>query len=632
MKRRWASIARGIALMTAFGQVLVGPAAVNWLSAEQVRTAGLSPTTLQSTRTDDLPATILEGPVSAVGIALARADVALARSLITPSLLRGDVSERLVIDVLLREHLVTNGDWRMIRPRLGSQGIDGVLIKFDDRGNPRQLMVAETKYNTARLGMTKDGLQMSRQWRNTRLKALAGRYLRLGEQLAGGNLIEGSAPRSLSPHERLDIPLPQGRNAVAWREGNGPWHLDLDGGARENFPAQVQKLSTFLNGTADGRITYRSLVFEAKPTGERLVVVVRNASTIDAGARALAQLPEINRFEIPLTGSQGLPAYGITQNEIARSLSRKLPNLPEEDLEAFAATLSQESNLLGEADGSTMGNGITGRVFHTSIASGVLVAALDPIVTVIFQRLTTGMWRIENPTMMAESTALVFGSSTIGVAAGQTTVLVLTRNSVLNQFATRCTGELGLSSTTVFANASGEFVGGSVASILYPFVAYELGWMDAQSARRSGIAGIAGSAAVAATWAGTMSLIAAYGTASTGVAISSLSGAAAGSASLAWLGGGSLAAGGGGIAVGSIVATGGLALIAIGVTGGVVYCFHYYDQSREIKRIQLMIQALKAQNDFPNGLSWSARKVDTRVATSECVERISQQCLDFPAI
>lgn len=284
MKRRWASIARGIALMTAFGQVLVGPAAVNWLSAEQVRTAGLSPTTLQSTRTDDLPATILEGPVSAVGIALARADVALARSLITPSLLRGDVSERLVIDVLLREHLVTNGDWRMIRPCLGSQGIDGVLIKFDDRGNPRQLMVAETKYNTARLGMTKDGLQMSRQWRNTRLKALAGRYLRLGEQLAGGNLIEGSAPRSLSPHERLDIPLPQGRNAVAWREGNGPWHLDLDGGARENFPAQVQKLSTFLNGTADGRITYRSLVFEAKPTGERLVVVVRNASTIDAGA------------------------------------------------------------------------------------------------------------------------------------------------------------------------------------------------------------------------------------------------------------------------------------------------------------------------------------------------------------
>jgi len=205
--------------------------------------------------------------------------------------------------------------------------------------------------------------------------------------------------------------------------------------------------------------------------------------------------------------------------------------------------------------------------------------------------------------MMAESAALVFGSSAIGVAAGQTTVLVLTRNSVLNQFATRCTGELGLSSTTVFTNASGEFVGGSVASILYPFVAYELGWMDAQTARRSGIAGVAGSAAVAATWVGTRSLIAAYGTASTGVAISSLSGAAAGSASLAWLGGGSLAAGGGGIAVGSIVATGGLALIAIGVTGGVVYCFHYYDQSREIKRIQLMIQALKAQNDFPSGLS-----------------------------
>jgi hypothetical protein len=48
-------------------------------------------------------------------------------------------------------------------------------------------------------------------------------------------------------------------------------------------------------------------------------------------------------------------------------------------------------------------------------------------------------------------------------------------------------------------------------------------------------------------------LVGLFGTASTGTAISGLSGAAAWNATLAWLGGGSLAAGGGGMALGSLV-------------------------------------------------------------------------------
>lgn len=76
--------------------------------------------------------------------------------------------------------------------------------------------------------------------------------------------------------------------------------------------------------------------------------------------------------------------------------------------------------------------------------------------------------------------------------------------------------------------------------------------MDA--AINSGIgaaAGVAGGAAVAslaptaAMWVATT-----FGTASTGTAISALSGAAATNAALAWLGGGALAAGGGGMAAG----------------------------------------------------------------------------------
>ncbi|WP_250287278.1 hypothetical protein [Frankia sp. CiP1_Cm_nod2] len=63
----------------------------------------------------------------------------------------------------------------------------------------------------------------------------------------------------------------------------------------------------------------------------------------------------------------------------------------------------------------------------------------------------------------------------------------------------------------------------------------------------------AGAAAGAGAGAATFAAVGALATASTGTAISGLSGAAATSAILAWLGGGSLAAGGGGVAAGTTV-------------------------------------------------------------------------------
>lgn len=78
---------------------------------------------------------------------------------------------------------------------------------------------------------------------------------------------------------------------------------------------------------------------------------------------------------------------------------------------------------------------------------------------------------------------------------------------------------------------------------------------ELKSAKRSAVgagAGVAGGMAVAslapsaAMWIATT-----FGTASTGTAISALSGAAATNAALAWLGGGALATGGGGITAGS---------------------------------------------------------------------------------
>jgi len=67
--------------------------------------------------------------------------------------------------------------------------------------------------------------------------------------------------------------------------------------------------------------------------------------------------------------------------------------------------------------------------------------------------------------------------------------------------------------------------------------------------------GIAGASAAAAAPQVALMGVSAFASASTGTAISTLSGAAATNATMAWLGGGSIAAGGGGIAAGQAVLT-----------------------------------------------------------------------------
>ena len=94
-------------------------------------------------------------------------------------------------------------------------------------------------------------------------------------------------------------------------------------------------------------------------------------------------------------------------------------------------------------------------------------------------------------------------------------------------------------------------------------------WESASIQATEVLGGLYSSGAVGvSTAAGVYGLVSTLGTASTGTAIGTLSGAAAKSATLAWLGGGSLAAGGGGVAAGTIVFGGliaGPAVLAVGV-------------------------------------------------------------------
>jgi hypothetical protein len=89
--------------------------------------------------------------------------------------------------------------------------------------------------------------------------------------------------------------------------------------------------------------------------------------------------------------------------------------------------------------------------------------------------------------------------------------------------------------------------------------------------KKAAIAGGSGAAVGGGVATGSLAAVGAFGTASTGTAISTLSGAAATNATLAWFGGGAVAAGGWGITWGTVVLTGGSTLIALGAAYG-LYC------------------------------------------------------------
>lgn len=130
----------------------------------------------------------------------------------------------------------------------------------------------------------------------------------------------------------------------------------------------------------------------------------------------------------------------------------------------------------------------------------------------------------------------------------------------------------------------------------------------------------------------TTSAVMAFGAASTGTAISSLSGAAATNATLAWLGGGSLAAGGGGMAAGTAVlgtttatTTGVFALAAAGLVASAYYSKKYTEATAYLEEVKKARAKAK--------LGWAAmeainqRAIELESVMKRLCERINDKLL-----
>lgn len=135
---------------------------------------------------------------------------------------------------------------------------------------------------------------------------------------------------------------------------------------------------------------------------------------------------------------------------------------------------------------------------------------------------------------------------------------------------------------------------------------------------------------IAATPAIVTSTITAWCAASTGTAISTLSGAAAKSAVLAWLGGGSIAAGGGGMAAGTIVLgaiTGGVAVGAAVISIGSLCSAFYSRKLTEATKYLAAVQEweVKIKQSWVALEAMQKRIAEIKAITIELEKRTSEQ-------
>lgn len=504
---------------------------------------------------------------SAVATTLARADLALAKSLINPKHFSGDLGESVAEKVFVKEVLSKSrsGVWRSIVPRSGRQGLDHLFIKTDKNGMPRDLIVGESKYNKSMLGMTRDGIQTSKPYTAKRLSGLASRYRHVA-------LEDSFEFRSdpLNPNRRISVVLKDGKEVSFWKTSSTDekWKFT---GSRSQL-AEAKKLASayadFIGGAAEGKTAYRSRIFHVTPHGANLRVDIHDARGVERVGK-IEELKMTGSFEV----KDAMLKSQSAKIEIARTLQSKL-GMTDAEAKKLATRVCQSyssQKLMTESNFST------GVLVKSGAATGVAVA-LDTIT----QFALSG--EIDFKQLGLSAGSVFVGTTTGQFVHAATLSLPPLRNSV-NVLA-RVTRIPAAAISTGMAG----FSGGLAATAVLSYGAYFLGAMDLESANRSMISGTVGAGAGALASAGIMGLVSACGTAGTGVAISSLSGAAATNASLAFLGGGTLAAGGGGVALGTVV-LGGAALAASVVAALVVdQCFEMKKDSDECERIKALAE------------------------------------------
>lgn len=509
-----------------------------------------------------------------VGASLARAEESMCRSMVNYSHVRGAFGEEVMDRVALGSR--RGGGWQTISLSPKSQGIDGIYIKRDGIGNPRGLLVGEAKFGSSRLGMTMDGRQLSPTWIAPRLSYEASRYQHAGSSTS----VEFRArPNGLAENpDVVKVRLPNERDGYFWRSSKfDSWAYDGPQDTLKAAQSAAVRDGRYLQAAAQGKISYRQRLFKIDVTRDTIIVKMQDAKPTGPDDVSLREIARVN-----IDAATRRSYLAVAKSEIARQLMIKNPHLQEEEAKTIAANATRKMKHLEailRQQNRTYWLSALSDFGNAGAAGGVLAGAVDVAAQMYFREQVD--W--------AQAGNMAFlgaGSASAGAMVHHLVVGAAVNNATAHQFFIRTANVVGLPTGMTAANIVGKGAGGAIGNIMFATGMYVFGNMKGDDATRMAGVGIIGLTAGMAAEGAIVLFATSYGTAGTGVAISSLSGAAANSAALAWLGGGTVASSGGGMALGSIVVTGGIAIVAVATTAVIYWGYAEYGNSIANHRLQ----------------------------------------------
>lgn len=497
---------------------------------------------------------------SAAATALSNADVAYLRTLVGSNTrgLKGAFGENIAQKTFLDNILAKSGNWKSVTPRLESQGLDHVFVKYNKDGLPKQLMVGESKFGSSRLGFTKDGIQMGREWTNKRLIGLGEKY----ESLAKETSVNLKKAVSVPKYE-MEVHLKNGKIVHFWKNSrNANWNFDGNETELPQAKSAAENLGRFFKSAGNGNITYRSRIFHIEPKGKDISINIYDAKNIPADAKVvnLKKLPQTSK-PLVLKGAVD-KSSGELKPLIAKALEKA--GYSEKTANKMAVRLTKEYNMGQIVKPYSKLNFAVG-IVSSSVAAGAFAAVIDAGIQFVF----TGEVNLKQ-------TFLTGGAVALGALSGQ-----ILKAGLMSQVAQT----LHLSSSAM--SVISEAVGIGIPIVIINYGNMLMGNTDFGTATLDTGMQIGFLLGAKAAITG---VVAAYGTAGTGVAIGSLSGAAAKSATLAWLGGGSLASGGFGVAGGTLVLTSAAVVVVAALAAAVKYASGKYDEYAERQKIGELIR------------------------------------------
>ena len=559
--------------------------------------AGQSPTTPTATPTATTTTTTNAAPVAAAAatsVALApqaadRAELARAfaravgRDQITSTQLSGELGEA-ITDRRLTRDLRLSGNWQPVTSRIGPQGLDHLNVRLDSRGRVRDLMVTETKTGSSTLKMTADGRQMSDPWLRRRLRTEGERFGAAARQTT-------VAVKPVPPSaQRLQVPAADGKALVFHRPNKtSPWAFAGPANRLQEARQQASRIATATRAAAEGRLPYRRRLVEYQFDGERLTLTHRDASTVAGPGR---RLPVLRQQTIRLSPKELQANLQTGRAAVTNTLLSKNPQLTRATAKTIARDMVADVDDLQQLIDGRSGVGRPARANRMPLSLKVGAAlAVASFLAEHGERLLEG--RLP-PTKALAQSAAVFGAATAGGYAVEKGVEGIADRVVGSQLAKSVRPGMLAPRTPVgkmfAARTLARGAGGVAVAVLYAYAGYLLGQYDLTTANRSAAAGVGGTLAGIAVYAAmtpVLTVVASYiGTAGTGVAISSLSGAAATSAAGSWAAASSV---GGPIAFVTTVA----------VTAAITYSFSAYDAKLDRERIRLTIDRLEQKYASP---------------------------------